>query len=443
MIQSRIEPYTNGDFHFLGCYCFSDRERNLLLADNGCIILLEDDLVRCLEAASPSPALQFKLVQHGLAMAPGKVMFGCEKELKPEYFIIDLTKKCNFDCVYCFRDLDNADTISTDLLDDILNYITSFCNENQIRQIGLQMWGGEPIFALEHIEHVVSFFKNCSIKAAIDIETNASIISYDIAEKLFRWNIHIGVSLDGTPRLHDIQRRFRSGEPTSQQVEEGIRNLKKFYGDELGGITVVTKYNYRYIREMLDYYIVDLGLKNMKFNIVRDNANAGENALGISEDEVIVFANELLDYLQAYRMMGISFSEGNVELRAENILRRTGRSCCISHGCQGGKKIISFDQEGNIFPCEMTDFLEEKIGSIYDGANLTDQISKAVHKNRFFLPKKDVRCDGCPWWYFCQGGCSSRNRYLGRDGEIDTTECALNRTIYPRLVEWILNGDLR
>ena len=117
-------------------------------------------------------------------------------------------------------------------------------------------------------------------------------------------------------------------------------------------------------------------------------------------------------------------------------------SCCISHGCQGGRKMISFDHDGNIFPCEMIDFPEEKIGSIYEKEGIETMINRAMQRNKFFLPKKDERCRACPWWYYCQGGCSSRNRYLNRDGEIDEIECALNRSIYPRLIKEILNGHI-
>jgi uncharacterized protein len=149
-----------------------------------------------------------------------------------------------------------------------------------------------------------------------------------------------------------------------------------------------------------------------------------------------------MDYLQAFHALGAQFSEGNIEVRANNLLRRSNASCCISHGCQGGRKMISFDHAGNIFPCEMIDFPEEKIGSIYEEDSLEWMVQKAAQRNKFFLPKIDDRCTKCPWWFYCQGGCSSRNRYLNRDGKIDEVECALNRSIYPRLIQKILKGNM-
>lgn len=442
MKERYLEPYKSGEFCFNGCYLFSDYGYHVMLAENGCMMIVDDVLMESIYRKKASPELQFKLVQHGLASVPGKQMFRCRKEVEVRYFIIDLTKSCNFDCIYCFRDFHNTDTISIDVLERILQYIQNYCHDEAISEIGMQMWGGEPLMALDRIEYVVEFFRHSDIKVSIDIETNASLITDEIAKKLYNWGIKVGISVDGTPKLHNRQRRMVAGKTSAELVERGICTLQKYYGEDIGGITVVTKYNYRYVKEMLDYYIYKLHLVSMKFNIVRDNIYAPEQKLALKEEEVSWFANEMMDYLQAFRCLGANFSEGNIEVRAKNLLQRSNMSCCISHGCQGGRKMISFDQAGNIYPCEMLDFPEEKIGSIYEEESLESMVKRAAQQNRFFLPKKEKRCEMCPWWYYCQGGCSSRNRYLNRDGRVDEVECTLNCAIYPRLIQEILKGNI-
>lgn len=442
MNQKYIEPFNSGDFHFNGCHVFSENKQNFLLSSNGCVIILDDELLSEIQTQNLSDNLKLKLIQHNLATVPGKCSFVCRKEIKVQYFIIDLTKKCNFNCIYCFRNLYDEKTISIETLSDILNFIVGYCHAEGIKRIGLQMWGGEPLAAFDRIEYTIEYFKTTDIKISVDIETNASLVTDEIAEKLYRMGVNIGVSLDGTPELQNIQRKTVLGKPSADKVESGIKILQKYYGSNIGGITVVTRYNFRFVKEMLNYFIYTLHLNAMKFNLVRDNNHAAEHNLALSIEETEWFANELMDYIQAYKNLGADFSEGNIEVRTQNLLKRNQSSCCMSCGCQAGRKIISFDQKGDIFPCEMTDFQEEKLGSIYTDKSLNQMISESISKNTFFIPKHDEECDSCPWWCYCGGGCSSRNRYLGICGQIDKNECTLNKVFYPRLIQGILNKTI-
>lgn len=440
MTEYFLESFCQGDFTFLGAYTFSNGKSNFLLGKNGCSVFLCEELTEQISSGKVDKNLMLKLVQHGLGYIPGKEMFSCEKQADIRYFIIDLTKKCNFDCIYCFRDFQDHPDIPMDTLKDVLQYILKYCQKESIKRIGIQLWGGEPLLALDRIEYVVRFFEQTNLRVSFDIETNGSLVTQEVAEKLYQWGIHVGVSLDGPPQLQNMQRPLASGTPSSDLAEAGIKNLQKYYKNNIGGITVVTRHNFRHIKEMLDYFIYGLHLKSMKFNLVRDNDHAAEKRLALTEEEVTWFANELLDYLQAFRTLGADFTEGNVEVRLKNLLQRSRISCCISNGCQGGKKMVSFDREGNIFPCEMIDFPEEKIGSVYDDEDIAIQLKCAMKKNLFFTPKESEKCRTCPWWCYCGGGCSSRNRYLNRDGQIDEVECALNRVMYPRLIEGLLQG---
>ena len=439
MVKAEALPTIQcGTLHFPGGFCFIKESQSFILTKNGNTAIVGGDVLENLQnGVVPSESRPYFL-QRGI-LEPTQ-LFPRKKAVS--YFIIDLAKNCNFDCIYCFRDLQDKRIISIEVLDDILRFIKDYCEEKKLYRIGLQMWGGEPLLALDRIEYVANFFNNSKITAVIDIETNGSLVTDAVAEKLYRMGIRVGVSIDGTPRLQNIQRPFVNGKPTAEKVEEGIRNLQKYYIDALGGITVVTKYNFKHIKEMLDHYIFRLQMKSLKFNVVRDNPNAAAGNLSLNTEEVTWFANELMDCLYAFWSIGKHFSEGNIDVRVRNLLHQCNDNLCISRGCQGGRSILSFNQKGEIFPCEMTDFAEEKIGSIYSGRNLDMLISDAEQKNQFFLPKIAKKCEYCPWWCYCRGGCTSRNRYIGLIGKPDECECALNRAFYPRIVEGIIDGTI-
>ena len=438
VIRELLPNSSYGALHNPGGYIFQKNKKALILTKNGNTALVNEEVLRSLQNGVVPTESKAYLINRGILQLETHSFNN--KNRYVSYFIIDIVKNCNFNCIYCFRDLQDSRVISVKKLDEILNFIESYCKEKNLYSIRLQMWGGEPTLALNRIEHTVDYFKKTNITAIIDVETNASMVTDDVAKRLYDMGIQIGVSIDGTHELHNKQRPFTNGTSTAGNVEEGIRNLQKYYHNAIGGITVVTKYNYKYIKEMLDYYVYYLQLKSIKFNIVRDNSNAKDENLSLSPREVNWFANELFDYLYAFHSAGSDFSEGNMEVRIRNLLYQCNDNLCISHGCQGGKRIISFSQDGGIYPCEMTDFEEERLGTIDSGRHLDEMIENAELKNKFFEVKEDKRCKNCPWWCYCKGGCTSRNRYKGISGKPDECECAINRAIYPRIVEGILDG---
>lgn len=429
-------PLKDASLYSPGGFAFFKNEKVLILTKKGNTALINNEVFKSLQKQVIPLKEKTYFLQRGILQPDCHINID-----KPvTYFIIDIVKKCNFNCIYCFRDLQDKRIISIEMLDKILYFIRQYCEENRLYRIGLQMWGGEPLLSMDRIEYVVKYFENSSITAVIDIETNGSLINDETAKKLHVLGIQMGISLDGTPVFQNKQRPFVNGLPSSAHVEEGINNLQKYYHDAIGGITVVTKYNFKHIKEILDYYIYHLHLKSFKFNLVRDNPNAVAGGLALDIDEVTWFANELFDYLYAFYSMGRGLHEGNIDVRVRNLLYQCDDNLCLSHGCQGGKRIISFNQSGSIFPCEMTDFEDEKIGSIFSGHSLNDMIKNAKKNNKFFIPKESEKCKTCPWWCYCRGGCTSRNRYMGLVGKPDECECALNRVIYPKIIEGILDG---
>jgi uncharacterized protein len=184
----------------------------------------------------------------------------------------------------------------------------------------------------------------------------------------------------------------------------------------------------------------------MKFNLVKDNPNANEGGIGLSKEETISFANKLFDVVKLYNMLGIKFSEGNIQMRMSNLSERSNTSYCISNGCKGGINLLSIDMNGDIYPCEMMDYKDVKIGSIYkDGKlssnkDLTRLINQSKKNNTYFKKKINKECKTCPWQYFCKGGCTSRILYSNEKMTYDETECEFNKVIYERIIDEMLKN---
>ena len=123
---------------------------------------------------------------------------------------------------------------------------------------------------------------------------------------------------------------------------------------------------------------------------------------------------------------------------------RTNRNICMSNGCNGGKKLISFGMDKNLYPCELTDFREYILGTIYDDQNIKRLVTTAIEKNeiKFFDKKEKPDCEKCSWWPYCKGGCTSAVIYKDEPTKkVDEVTCTLNKVLYPKIIELILSDS--
>ena len=445
--MTEIPPFkeTDEDFEFLGCHVFSYKGtgRNVLLNRKvGTTIFVDDELLRTIHKECLSDDLRFKLIQRGFA----KTSYSPEIQstssiILPTFFIVDLTNACNLRCSYCFRKYSqDSNPISDYVLDNICDYIISYCKEYNQKQITIQPWGGEPLLALSKIRRIQDNFHKAGYAPRITIETNGILLTSKIVNELFQRKISVSVSIDGISDVHDRQRVLINGKGSFSSVYRGIANLQNSgYGNNFGTISVVTTNTLEYLEETLDYFAKELRLSSIKLNIVKGNLHADETNLSLSSNEIIYFVSHLLGKLIELHKKGTSITEGNILEKLCNVLIRRDRNICISRGCVGGKRMVSFNKEGQIFPCELTDYSEEMLGTIGDDDDLVVLIKKAIEKSNYFSVKSIDECDSCPWWYYCRGGCTSSIIYKsGLVSGVDSTECLVNKTLYPELLKLII-----
>ncbi len=72
----------------------------------------------------------------------------------------------------------------------------------------IQFTGGEPLLNLGLIERAVDYLDEMGLQVPCQVQTNATLITPDVAGRLQSLKIGIGVSLDGPPSVNDRIRPF-------------------------------------------------------------------------------------------------------------------------------------------------------------------------------------------------------------------------------------------
>lgn len=361
--------------------------------------------------------------------------------IKPEFFMVDLTNRCNMQCKYCLRDVNHAaQSASPKTVEDICSYINEYAATYHPKNISIQPWGGEPLLELDKILTMRRLINPSGTKVHFSIETNGLLLNDEVLKKIYDARIGLGVSIDGHAAIHDEQRISASGMGTHRIVEAHLKKALKLFGERVGTITTITKKSAPHIEHILDYFVQEVELKHVKFNFVHPSLFFDCDDICVDDEliaeTILCLLHRLIELIES----GYRIEEHNISVKLRNILTNRFTDICHSRGCNGGRRMIAFDRDGNIYPCEMTDMPKEKLGSIYDSGDLTELLAQSAATCDFFCAKKEEICETCEWYIFCRGGCTMRTISCGkRPPMIDRIECAVNRNLYPALMELILN----
>ena len=435
---SYIDSFTLNNLYFGGAWFFSLNKQHLfMLSKIGTSMLIDQNVASLIQQHLLNDELSFKLISRGFATVTHAHPLKNTRTIRPTFFIVDLTQNCNLHCRYCFREQTKRnESASTNEILKICEYILDYCKKYSIHNFHIQPWGGEPLLALDNIFIMQDYFKQNKLFPKFSIETNATLITPQIAENLFRRKISVGISIDGYEDIHNIQRPFNNGKGTFKKVIDGIHNLKEAGYTYFGTISVITSLSVDHIEDIMDKMVKEFGIMNLKFNLARVDKNS---CLNVPNSKIPEFIDKLINKLIMLIEEGYPVTEGNILERVYNLLLRRERNICKSRGCMGGKRMVSFNRKGLIFPCEMTDYPEESIGNIYDRKDLIELVRNATLKNPYFEEHKISECKTCPWWYYCRGGCHTAIKYKEESYTgIDEVECLINRLVYPKLIEFIL-----
>lgn len=354
----------------------------------------------------------------------------------PGFFLIDLTKACNNRCLYCFRNLNQKESISQARLEDVVNYIIGYCQTNNMWQITIQPWGGEPLLNWNGIKYIQDTLEAYGIKVRILIETNGVAVTTRIAKEAYERKIQMSISLDGPKEIHDSHRLLLDGGGSYEFTIRGLKRLQDAgFGNNIGIVCVVTRKSAQNIEDIISFFAKELQMMRVKTNIVKYSPLMKDKGLSLFPQSIADFEKRLVDSVLSVNRNGYNFGESNLVNVLHNLLSRKTINFCNSRGCQAGYRMVSFGMDGGIYPCDLTDHSDLKFGDIYESATLS-QVIQRNSGHAFFQKERCDVCKDCYWYFYCKGGCSSSRIYTDR--QIDSADCVRYKTLYPLAIELIL-----
>jgi uncharacterized protein len=313
---------------------------------------------------------------------------------------------CNLRCSYCFY-RDHAtfypETPRHRMSDTVLEATVRgyMATAQPTYQFGWQ--GGEPtLLGVDFFRRAVQYqqrFGRGGASVANGLQTNATLITDELAALLAEYRFLTGVSLDGPGYLHDRYRQAADGRGSHAEVLAGIRRLETRQA-EFNLLVLVSAANVGEPAAVYHYLCEHGWLHHQYIPCVEPDARRRLLPFSISAAAWGEFLCRLFDiwYPADTRRVSIRLFDSVLALLVDGA--RTicpfGSTCC---------QYFVVEYNGDVFPCDF--FVEKRwgLGNVLTDAWETVQPSPIYQ--RFGEQKScwHVECGVCTWQWICQGDC--------------------------------------
>lgn len=326
--------------------------------------------------------------------------------MKNPTVIFRISNACNLDCTYCY-DKNNHKHINKENenilnnMDIIINNLSKLCyNKDTVSKIIFH--GGEPLIINADIyEMLIQRILKEIPNVKFSIQTNGTLMTQKHMEIFKKYNVKIGISLDGYNEEMNCCRIYSDGTNSFNTVMKKIRQLKEEnidYGIIMtlsNGILGHEKELYKFISE-----------NKIRCNI-RPAFSCG------SEDYTVMNSKQYFEFFRNIFDIWIEDKEGIELTQIREIYEQFAKvlkpNCRIGDCATSGNcflNFISLDVEGNLYSCNRTynnkNFYYGNINQI-SIENLMEKMNSLQKRRRSYILSS--HCKECEIFEECNGGC--------------------------------------
>jgi uncharacterized protein len=335
--------------------------------------------------------------------------------------IMKATRLCNLRCTYCHFWREGPNQIMS--FGVLARTIRDALRAPGVRHVEFVWHGGEvtllPVSFYRTAIWLQEQFRRPDQTVANAVQTNGTRLSDEWLTFLRRYDVSVGVSLDGPPEIHDSRRVDASGRPTSHKVREGIDRLRAA-GIGHGVLLVVDDAIIAAGAARVLDYLLELGVPSVGLlNVIPENAPS-ETATGdyLPWPRYVEFLRELFRlWWPAHRDRLVIRELADLA----GLLRQQPHQTCFFAGdCFG--RYLTVEPTGELSACDK--YIADPgfvFGTVLKGdlAGLGGAPYLATVRAENAAAVERMR--PCRWFNVCNGGCPHdrrlNERYLaGFDG---------------------------
>lgn len=329
-------------------------------------------------------------------------------EAKIENVALNLTRRCNLRCRFCY----NLHSLTSTGRDDLsAGEVAAFLRSTRpflAKKPSLTILGGEPLLYPDRLLEVSKAAARMGFTRVVS--TNGTVVTPEFAAAARKLGLQVQVSLDG----HDAETNDPArGKGSFDRIMRGVRTLV----DHRVYTILSLVCHAGNIDHLEDYYRLasSLGVDEARFIPLKRMGGALEGAFEAAPTtQMVLRACSLFRKRPEYaRLAGRD---------CLSILANTCRHSAHRTSCGTGLQTVMLDSDGSVYPCLNTNLPGLRVGNVrnpgFDFARAWSEspvLDRVRRASRVDTPGR--KCSGCPVRHWCLGGC--RGECAANGGALD------------------------
>lgn len=323
--------------------------------------------------------------------------------------IVKLTTGCNLNCVYCSEGDIQREDLSIEMLYKLIDELPVLLNKYKDNDIDLLWHGGEPLLiGKKYLSEVMQYAQNKLKKYNVHflMQTNGTLIDEEWIDLFKKFDLGIGISLDGYKELHDKNRLTKNQQPTFDTVLNNIIKLQN-NGISVGTLMVLNTEEKIDVDKLYDF-IKQYDLQPKIHPVIP----CGRAKTETKEEIDMIYDNYVNLMSDLYKKIMEDDEKIIIEPLNEIMDAVLGiaqiRECSFNGSC--GKNFICLYANGDVGFCGRAGTLKndnllygnlknDTLVNLYESAN-----AEKIRQRQKYL--KDNDCKNCIDWDLCHSGCS-------------------------------------
>ena len=362
--------------------------------------------------------------------------------------VLKTVERCNINCTYCYF-FNGKDTtykehppyIGESTIHFLGKFLKKSISEFKIKSVIISFHGGEPM-----MQNIESFDKMCLIlknackdnaKIYFNIQTNGMLISKKWISIFKKYNVHVGISIDGPKFYHDKYRIDKKGKGTYERVINGINLYNELCSpNKLAALCVI---NPHYdIEKVYNHLAHELKFSEIDF-LIPDHT---------LEDDY--FDNDIMgNYLSSLSKEWTKDKTVKLRIVYSTLNTLLGNNSFI-YGVGPNKidnlPLLTISSNGDISPTDELRSCDTKLMNTNLNVKNSTLSECLIHpsfiKLRDAMKNSPDKCLDCCWNKTCHGG-SIVNRYSNKNGfNNPSVYCNALKKFYSVISKYLIDSGL-